>query len=99
MLPFPLFPQFALFGQQNRLSGVHDGPLTTSWPTEANVQRTVSPTLMLTVSGAKLLFCTFVPTAISTVSATGTSPALVQLPEGPVRDVTRSFESCNHTAD
>jgi hypothetical protein len=68
MLPFPLFPQFVLLGQQNRLSGVHDGPLTTSWPTEANVQRIVSPTLMLTGSDEKTSW-PFGPTVISIVCA------------------------------
>src|SRR5260370_6880128 len=97
MLPFRLCPQFLLPGQKNRLSGVHDGPLPISWPPDANVQRTVSPTLMLTGSGAKL-FWPFGPTVISTVCAAATSATLVRLRELPDREVNLSIESSSHTA-
>jgi hypothetical protein len=50
-------PQFMSSGEQNLPSGMlaplTTTPLTTLWNDEAHMQRTVSPTLMVTVAGSK----------------------------------------------
>src|SRR6266568_6622201 len=58
--------QFVSPGEQNRLSALHDDPLTTLCPSDKKVQRTLSPTLITTRLGEKL-FCPCTPTATSTV--------------------------------
>jgi hypothetical protein len=60
--------QFTSSGEQNCPSGVHGSPLVTLCPLPAHVQRTVSPTEMLTVSGEKLKPG---PTCTSTICPAG----------------------------
>jgi len=56
-----------LFGEQNCPSGVQDvGPLVTLWLLLSQVQRTVSPTEMLTVLGSNVNV-PFGPTATSKI--------------------------------
>ena len=46
--------QFVSLGEQNCESATQGGPLVTLWPLPSHVQRTVSPTEMLTVSGSNV---------------------------------------------
>src|SRR5207248_5449801 len=69
-------------GEQNLLSARHEDPLMTLWPIVANVQRTVSPTLMATGLGAKV-FWPFGPTVISTVCAGWRNAVLIRPCEAP----------------
>ena len=55
-------------GEQNWPFGMHGVPLVTLWPVLAHVQRTVSPTEMLTVFGAKVKPCPTVTSKIVLVA-------------------------------